>query len=123
MHLVNASLQVICNPARGTVNIEGESEGIHANSEFLVPSDFGIVNWTGNTDPDYPWRNMDGTIKALDINYLRSINCVLRNTQMIRLHQLSDYCKSYESGFVDLLNVHNVHLHCPDLCHSKKYRC
>ena len=29
----------------------------------------------------------------------------------------TEYYRSYESGFIDLLNVHNVYLHCPDLGH------
>ena len=36
---------------------------------------------------------------------------------MIHLHQLSDYYKSYESGFLDLLSAHNIYLHCPKLGH------
>ena len=113
----NFTFEVIYNPARGTVNIEGKPEGIHANSEFLVPSDLGIMNWVNNNDSGYPWRNIDGTTKAGDINNLQPINGVLRNTQMIHLHQVSDYFKSYESGFIDLLNAHNIYLHCPNLGH------
>ena len=113
----NCTFEVIYNPARGTVNIEDKSEGIHANNKFLVPSDFGIMNWMNNTGSEYPWKNIDGTIKAIDINNPQSINGVLRNTQMIHLHQLSDYYKSYESGLLDLLNVHNIYLHCPNLGH------
>ena len=33
-----------------------------------------------NADSDYPWRNTDDIIKAVDINSLQSINGVLRNT-------------------------------------------
>ena len=113
----NFTFEVLYSPARGTVNIEEKPEGIHANSEFLVPSDFGIMNWMGNTDSGYPWRNTDGTIRAVGINHLQSINGVLQNTQMIHLHQLSDYYKSCESGFSDLFNVHNIYLHCPNLGH------
>ena len=36
---------------------------------------------------------------------------------MIHLHVLSDYYRSYESGFIDLLNVQHNYLHCPNLCH------
>ena len=35
----------VYNPARGTDNIEEESEGIYATKAFIVPSDFGIMNW------------------------------------------------------------------------------
>ena len=66
--LGNCISEVIYNPARGTVNIERKSEGIHANKEFIVPSGFGIVDWMRNTDSDYPWRNIGGTVEAIDIN-------------------------------------------------------
>ena len=36
---------------------------------------------------------------------------------MIHHHLLPDYYKSYESGFIDLLNAHNIYLHCPNLGH------
>ena len=71
----------------------------------------------GNTDSDYPWRNIDGTTRAADINNLQIINGVLRNAQVFHLHQLSDCYKSYESGFIDLLNVRSIYLHCPNLGH------
>ena len=73
------------------------------------------MNWMSDTDSDYPWKTIDGTIQTVDINNPRSINGVVRNTEMIRLRQLSDYYRSYESGFIDLLNVHNIYLHCPNL--------
>ena len=88
---------------------------MHSNNKFTVPSGFGIVNWMNNDDSDYPWKNIDGTVQTMDIKNLRSISGVLRNTKVIH-HQLSDYYKSYESGFIDLLNVHNVYLYCPNLC-------
>ena len=71
----------------------------------------------GNTGNDYPWGNIGGAFKTVDTNSLQYVNGALRNTQVIHLHQLSDYYKSYESGFIDLLNVHNMYLHCPNLCH------
>ena len=74
----NFTFDVIYNPSRRIANIEEKYEGIHANSEFFVPSDFGIMNWMINTGSNYPWRNIDGTIKAVDANSLQSLNGVLR---------------------------------------------
>ena len=115
----NFTSEVIYNPARGTVNIEEIFEGIHAANAFLVPSDFGIMNRMNNTDSNYPWREIDDTIRAMDINNPQSINGALRNTQTIHLHQLSDYYKSYKSGCLHLLSAHNIHLHRPSLGHFK----
>jgi len=36
---------------------------------------------------------------------------------MIPASLQSDWYRSYESGFIDLLTVHNVYLHCPNLGH------
>ena len=36
---------------------------------------------------------------------------------MIHLKQLSNSYGSYERGFRDTLNAHNVYLHCPNLGH------
>ena len=113
----NFTFEVIYNPASGAVIIEEKSEGIHANNAFLVPSDFGRMNWMSNTDSDYPWRYIDDSINAVDMNNIQYVNGVLRNTQKIHLHQLSDYYKSYESGCIDLLNAHNINLHCHNLGH------
>ena len=46
-----------------------------------------------------------------------SINGVLRNPDMITINLESEYYRSYESGLIDLPNVHNVFLHCPNLGH------
>ena len=75
------------------------------------------MNWMSSTGSYYPWRNIDDTTNAVDFKNLQSTNGVLRNTQMIYLHQLPDYCKSYESGFTDSLNAHNSYFHCQDLGH------
>ena len=75
------------------------------------------MNWMSNTDSDYPWKDIDGNIQTVDVNSLRSVNGVLRNTEMIHLHQLSNCYKSYESGFVYLFNAHTIYLHCPNLGH------
>ena len=49
------------------------------------------------------------------MNNLQYINGVLRNSDMITTSLESYYYRTYESGFIDLLNVHNVYLHCPNL--------
>ena len=62
-------------------------------------------------------QNRLGLATPVDTNNLHSINGVLRSTDMIEVSLESEYYRSYESGFIDLLNVHNVYLHCPNLCH------
>ena len=109
------TFEVINHPARGTITIEVKPEGMHSNNKSLVPSDVGRMNWMSNTDS--PWEDIEGHIQTVDMNSPRSNNGLLRNTEVIHLHQLTDYDKSYESGFIDLLNAHSIYLHCPNLGH------
>ena len=43
-----------------------------------------------NTDSEYQWKDIEGNPQTVDINNLRSIDGVLRKTEMIHIHQLSD---------------------------------
>ena len=68
--------EVVYHPARGTISIQANSDGVYSNNKFLVPSDFGIMNWMSNIDSDYPWKGIEGNIQTVDINNVRSINGV-----------------------------------------------
>ena len=114
---VTFDFEVLYHSARGPITIEAKSEGMGEHNEFYIPSDFGIMPWMSSTDSDYPWQNRSGLITTVDNNNLQSINGVLRNTNSITVSLESEYYRSYESGFIDLLNVHNVYLHCPNLGH------
>ena len=113
---INFTFEVVYNAATGTIIIEEKSEGIHAGNSFEVPSDFGITYWGIGTDCDYPWRNVDETLVYPDVDNLQSINGVLRNTHF-RPVQLSHMLRTYESNFLDLLSIHNIYMHCPNLGH------
>ena len=131
---INFTFEVVYNNATGTIKIEEISEGIHASNSFEVPSDFGITYWDIETNGDYPWRNTDETIVYPVVNNFQSINGVLRNTHFIPV-RLSYMYKTYESNFLDLLSIHNIYMHCPNLGHFnsigvrgessiiKKYQC
>ena len=116
---VNFDFEVLYNHATGSITIEAKnSEGFNEYNTFYIPSDFSIMTWMINAGPDYPWMDHQGTAIPIDINNLKSINGVLRNTEYVTLtldHSL--YYRSFESGFIDLLNVHNIYLHCPNLGH------
>ena len=107
---------VLYHSARGTITIEANSEGMDEHNKFYVPSDFGIMTWMSSTDSDYPWKDRQGFVTTVD-NSLQSNTGVLRNSYSITVNLESEYYRSYESGFIDLLNVHNVYLHCPNLGH------
>ena len=113
---INFTFEVVYNTATGSIKIEEKSEGIHASNAFDVPSDFGITYWGIDTDSDYPWRNIDETIVYPDVNNLQSINGVLRNTDFIPVYP-SSMNRTYVSNFLDLLSIHNIYMHCPNLGH------
>ena len=79
---------------------------------FAVPSDFGIMQWEIDHNGFYPWRN-NANIVYPDVNNLQSINGVLRNTDM-NPTDIANMYKNYESDVLDLLNIHNIHMHCPN---------
>ena len=108
--------EAVYNPARGSITITANSEDMLEKS-FIIPTDFGIITWMSN--PDYPWKNREGIAQAVDTDNLQSINGVLRNTdnEFIPVSPQSDFYRTYESGFLDLLNIHNIYLHCPNLGH------
>ena len=114
---VTFDFEVSYLPARGAINIETKSEGMGSHNKLYIPSDFGIMSWMNSTDSDYPWKDSQGNITTIEINDLKFINGVLRNSDMITVNLESEYYRTYESAFIDLLNVHNVYLHCPNLGH------
>ena len=73
------------------------------------------MQWGIDHNGFYPWRN-NANIVYPDVNNLQSINGVLRNTEMIPTDIAYMY-KEYESGFLDLLNIHNMYMHCPNVGH------
>ena len=114
---VTFGFEVLYHSARGTITIEAKSEGMDEHNKLYIPSDFGIMTWMSSTDNDYPWQNRLGLITSVDNNDLRSVNGVLRNSNSITVNLETEYYKPSESGFIDLLNVHNVYLHCSNLGH------
>ena len=88
-----------------------------SHSKYYIPSDLGLMTWMSSTDSDDPWKDSQGDVQPVDMNNFKFVNGVLRNSDMITINLESEYYRAYESGFIDLLNVHNVYLHCPDLCH------
>ena len=71
-----------------------------------------------STDSDYPWKDSQGNITTVEVNNLKSINGVFRNSDMIMINLYSEYYRTYEGGFIDSLNAYNVYLHCPNLDHA-----
>ena len=96
--------------ARGEVNIS-------ANNPFQLLSDSAAIYLTENAGPTLLWVGNNHELVYTDLANLRSINEALRNDGYVVSSRYDGYT-TYESGFIDLLNVHNVYMHCPNIGHD-----
>ena len=60
----------------------------------------------------FVWIDSNNNETSIDVNNLFSINENLRNYE----HD-PNFDTTYESGFIDLLNVHSIYIRCPNLGH------
>ena len=95
--------------ASGTVKIS-------ANNPFQILSDSEAIYLTENSGPNFLWVGNNHELTNIDLTNLRSINDALRNDGYVVTGRYDGYT-TYESGFIDLANVHNVYIHCPNLGH------
>ena len=91
--------------ARGTIKIS-------ATFNFQKLSDFRAMALSIEFANSFVWVDSDNIDTSIDINNLCSINELLRNYEYD-----PNFGTTYESGFIDLLNVHNIYIHCPNLGH------
>ena len=64
------------------------------------------------------WKNKIGNVVTADLNHLKSLNDVIRYTNNIHYHPLTTPgVSSFETGFIDLLNTHNIYIHISNLGH------
>ena len=105
---VTFDFEVLFHPARGTITIETKSEGMASHNIFYIPNGFGIMTWINSTDSDYPWKDSQENTTTVEINNLQPASGALRHPDVMTINLESEYYRTYESGFIDLLNVHNV---------------
>ena len=64
------------------------------------------------------WKNTLGIGVYVDLYNLKSLNEVIRNPNNSHYHPLTTVGVSlFETGFIDLLNVHNIYIHSTNLKH------
>jgi hypothetical protein len=107
----NMYFTCVYNTSRGTVTIESNNVLI-----FNIISDDQLTLLL--TDPNVVWKDKIGNDVSVDPNNLHSLNEVLRYTNTGFYHPLSTPAVSeFESEFLDLLTIHNIYMHCPNLGH------
>ena len=92
--------EVVYHTARGTISIEAKSEGMDSLNEFIAPSGFVIMTWMSNYSGENPWKDREGNVQAVEINNIKYINGVLRNTEMVHVSTLNEYYRKYETVFL-----------------------
>ena len=105
-------MSCVYNPARGTITITGESVFRVLTDNHFIPGYYSMVFFEyANED----WRDVDDNPVTVVASNLMSLNEVIRNNQV-----QPNANTEFETGFLDLLNTHNIYLHCPNLGH---YNC
>ena len=91
--------------ARGTIKIT-------ATFEFQLLSDFRTMSVTLEHGNSVVWVDRNDNETSIGVNNLYSINELLGN------HEYEPGLgTTYESGFIDLRDVHSIFIHCPNLGH------
>ena len=104
----NENYTCIYNTARGTITIT-------AIRSFRIYTDNQVVQLTNSIGVQFPgWVDQNNQPTTVDVNNLMSMNEILRNSESKSPEN------TFETGFIDLLNVHNIYIHCPNLGH---YNC
>ena len=104
----NENYTCVYNTARGTITIT-------SIMSFRIFTDEQVVQLTNSIGVQFPgWVDHNDLPTTVDINNLMSMNEILRNSES------KSPDETFETGFIDLLNVHNIYMHCPNIGH---YNC
>ena len=99
----NENYTCVYNTARGSITIS-------SIRSFRIYTDDQAIEMTNSIGVQFPgWVDHNNQLITIDINNLMSMNEILRHSEPISPET------TFESGFIDLLNVHNVYIHCPNL--------
>ena len=105
--------QFVCiyNNATGSITIRSDYISL-----FSMLSDYQVIT---STIPHFIiWKGRKGNEVYVDLYCLKSLNEVIRNSNNSGYHPLTTAGVSeFETGFVDLLNVHNIYIHSTNLGH------
>ena len=101
-HVPNDNCSCVYNISVGTITISSTVDFRTMTYEFVKFLQGKIAGWCGNNNEE---------IGHPDYDNLRSINEVLRYST------ISSPNTSFETGFTDLLNVHNIYIHSSNLGH------
>ena len=105
--------QFVCiyNPATGRISIRSETISL-----YRILGGYQIMNST--VAEFILWKNKLGIDVHVDLYDLKSLNEVIRNSNNSEYHPLTAAgVSSFETCFIDLLNVHSIYIHSTNLGH------
>ena len=95
----NENYTCIYNTARGSITIS-------STRSFGIYTDDQVVEMTNNIGVQFPgWVDHNNQLTTVDINSLMSMNEIFRHSEAMPAET------TFESGSLDLLNVHNIYFH------------
>ena len=95
----------IYNPATGSITIRSETILL-----FNTLTDYQVMNST--VTEFILWKNKLGIDVYVDLHSLKSLHEVIRHSNNSEYHPLTTSgVSSFETGFTDLLNVHNIYIY------------
>ena len=101
----NENYTCVYNTARGSITIS-------SIRSFRIYTDDQAIELTNSIGVQFPgWVDHNNQLITVDINSLMSMNEIFRHSEAISPET------TFESGLIDLFNVHNVYIHCPNLGH------
>ena len=100
-------INCVYNAGRGTITISNSY-----NFRILTEPNALLIQQLGKF-----WYKANGAMAILQEGNLNSINDVIRHSVDI---PVADRSTTFETEFLDLLNTHNIYMHCPNLGH---YNC
>ncbi len=101
----NGNYSCVYNTTRGSITITSDRS-------FRIYTDQEVIdihnNLSGN--PSFSgWVDNNNQLTTVDVNDLRSMNEIIRHSIPIEPES------TFETGFIDLLNVHNLYIHCGNI--------
>ena len=100
-------INCVYNAGRGTITISNSY-----NFRILTEPNALLMQQSGKF-----WHDANGVMTILQEGNLNSINDVIRHSVDI---PVADRSTTFETEFLDLINAHNIYMHCPNLGH---YNC
>ena len=94
----NENYNCVYNVARGSITISSDRS-------FRIYTDNQVIEMSNILSNQPGWVDNNNQLTTVDVNNLMSMNEVFRHSEP------RDPEATFETGFIDLLNIHNIYIH------------